>query len=180
MSNNIVPKLRRLVSYFIDWYIISMLLNLVIIIYMHYTEGIIHFSMTLDYFDIKVATKLLCIMGIIDFLYFVIIPAKITKGQTLGKKIMKLKVISNTGEKASVLNLLVRNFFGIIIIEGCFSPMSNYMRNVLMIKVGNQPIQYMVYIYTAIGILSILSMFISKEGKMIHDYIGKTKVVDIA
>ena len=69
-------------------------------------------------------------------LYFCVVPKYFLKGQTLGKKLTKIKVVNKDGSDVSFLNLWKRDILGMIMIEGCFMPLSNYMRNVLMLVIG--------------------------------------------
>ena len=95
-------------------------------------------------------------------------------GKTIGKKICKIKVKSLG--KLTFTQLVVRNLFGIVILEGCLNPLSNYIRNVFLLYVSRDLVQYMVYFSAFIGIVSIICMFVTPKKKMIHDLISKTEV----
>ena len=116
-------------------------------------------------------------MFIVEIIYFCIIPKYVFKGQTIGKKILKLKVVNNNGSEATFMNLLRRDLLGVVIIEGSFVPLSNYIRNVLMPYVGRVPVQYLVYLFTIVSLVSVSLLVFEKNGRMLHDYIGGTKVV---
>ena len=50
--------------------------------------------------------------------YFVIVPAYIYPGQTLGKKICKIKIVKVNNEQVTIKNMLLRQLLGVIVIEG--------------------------------------------------------------
>lgn len=166
--------IRRFFSYLIDWYVITLLIDVVIKVYTYiiYGQSII---ITLDNFDLYVAFGLLVTMFIINCLYFIIIPY-LLDGVTLGKKIFKLKTINKNGDRASIINLFCKEVIGNVIIEGSFYPFSNYVFNLLLIISGESIIKIIAYIHTFIGIISIMILF-TKRARMIHDYIGNTMTI---
>lgn len=95
-------------------------------------------------------------------------------GQTLGKKLMRIKVSTNDNKNPSHLSLIVRA----LIINSIFTSVLSCILILFIAK--NQ------YIYT-IGVLqviqslvmlaSILMVAFSKEKRGLHDLIAKTKVV---
>lgn len=169
-------KMRRIIAYMIDWYIISFLMNvlMVTVVYLKQHE-IITNLVPIGYFDGNTQVVLLLLLLVIQIIYFCCLPI-LFNGQTLGKKITKLKIVNKDGTNVSFLNLLKRDLLGMVIIEGCFSPFSNYIRNVLITFIGRTFVQYLIYISFAMGLISILLMLFKKE-KMLHDLIGGTKVI---
>ena len=90
------------------------------------------------------------------------------------KKIVKIKTYSF--RKLSMLSLLIRNFIGMILIEGCFNPLSNYIRMVIMEFVGRNMVKHLVTISMIIGLLSLICMVVTKKKRMLHDIISNTYV----
>lgn len=128
-------------------------------------------------FDKNEQIVILGILFIVEIVYFCVIPRYVFKGQTIGKKILKIKIINNNGSEATFMNLFRRDLLGVVIVEGSFAPLSNYIRNVLMPYVGRIPVQYLVYLFTIISLVSVSLLVFEKNGRMFHDYIGGTKVV---
>ena len=128
-------------------------------------------------FDKNEQLVILGILFIVEIVYFCVIPRYVFKGQTIGKKILKIKIINNNGSETTFMNLLRRDLLGVVIVEGSFVPLSNYIRNVLMPYVGRVPVQYLVYLFTIISLVSVSLLVFKKNGRMFHDYIGGTKVV---
>ena len=128
-------------------------------------------------FDKSEQLVILGILFIVEIIYFCVIPKYVFKGQTIGKKILKIKIVNNNDSEVTFMNLLRRDLLGVVIVEGSFVPLSNYIRNVLMPYVGRVPVQYLVYLFTIISLVSVSLLVFDKNGRMLHDYIGGTKVV---
>lgn len=110
---------------------------------------------------------------VITLLYFVLFQG-FTYGQTLGKKIMRLKVVTDEGERVSYKQLLIRSVFLFSIIY--------YVLETIAIFVV--PIKYFLYIYNSLlflnsllSIIIIISIIISKNSKGLHGLVSKTKVI---
>ena len=111
---------------------------------------------------------------VLTFGYFATF-AYYNNGQTLGKKLLKIKVVTNDGKEPSHFQFMGRS----LIINGCLASLLSIIL-ILIIK-SNQ------YSYT-IGIVSIVQsviMFASlisvisrKDRRGIHDLISNTKVVE--
>ncbi len=166
--------IRRLIAYCIDWYIMSFVMNVfLVMIYYFQTHTILTNLIPIQAFPIKSQCTLLLGLFVIFILYDCILPY-FWNGQTIGKKISKIRIVSE--KKWNLWTLFLRNFIGFVLIEGCFNPFSNYIRNVLISFAGRDIVQYLVYFSVIAGIVSIGCMFISPKRKMLHDYIANTKV----
>lgn len=110
--------------------------------------------------------------------YFVIVPTFIYKGQTLGKKLCKIKIVKKSNEEITLKNMLLRQVVGIIIIEGSLVTASAIWHSIVTIITQVNfisPLMYLGFVMTAI---SILLMLFKGENRAIHDYLGGTKVVN--
>ena len=126
-----VKTTKRVLAYFIDIMIIFFAIGVIVnvkekdktamqlrsdieIVNELYANGEIKFH---EYFDrwtvINQQIDQECVIYLIFnilliLIYFVLLP-KVWNGQTIGKKILKLKVVSNTGEKVTIVQYLIRN-----------------------------------------------------------------------
>ena len=110
---------------------------------------------------------------IIDVLYFVVFQLY-NKGQTLGKKLMKIRVISDDGDlsmnqmifRAFIVNFILSNIINFALIT--FSSKDIYLGTSICISM----IQYIIMFISII-------MLTTKEGRTIHDRLVHTRVVKV-
>ncbi len=113
------------------------------------------------------------------FLYFVLF-AYFTNGQTLGKKLFKLKVVRQDGEKVKLSNLTLRTllsgssiFMGVNIIV---------VIQLLLLMIPQNQVYFYAILFSSmisyvIEIIGLVLLF-SKEHRSLDDIIGSTKVID--
>ena len=101
--------------------------------------------------------------------YFVVF-ATLNKGQTLGKKLLKIKVVNKDGEKPSIWNMLLRSLFIYNIVSALFS--------IIFVNTFT-------YIYTIVGYVEFFVIIVSffmvtykKDGRGLHDMIAGTNVIE--
>lgn len=112
---------------------------------------------------------------VITILYFVVF-GYFCNGQTLGKKMLQLQVVSKEGNRANILKLLLRT----VILTGILTSILNL---ILLFSV-NKEVYFVANEY--IGIVSgIIEMIIlvmvlyRKDKRGLHDMISGTKVIDL-
>lgn len=106
--------------------------------------------------------------------YFVVF-ATLNKGQTLGKKLLKIRVVNKNNDKPSIWNMLVRSLFIYNIISILFSTVAVKFLN----------INTFTYIYTTLRyiecfviIISFFMVIYKKDGRGLHDMIAGTSVIE--
>ena len=176
---NNIGFLRRFISYMMDWYIGGMLTSLPIIL--TYTAmnssniGTIEQNINIFEYPLNIIIGLASFM--VAALYYVYVPMFINNGQTLGKKIMKLRIVSNDYSEAAKKQIFIRQFVIILLLEGSLYTSSNMLHQVLNEVTGAN----IVSIYNTIGIaitaLSALLVVIFKSRRALHDIITSTRVV---
>lgn len=97
-------------------------------------------------------------------------------GQTLGKKIMKLRVVANKEKALNMFNYIVR----CVILNGVFSNVALlicvYLCNYNSYYTANYIITN---IASIIEIIILMMVFMNKDGRGLHDYLAGTKVIEI-
>lgn len=111
---------------------------------------------------------------IIIFLYFGVF-VYFTKGQTLGKRIMGIKIVSNKGKELKWYNYFIRAFIlnGVILnlctlIAICFKE-STYLK--IYSAASNFDLILMIILF--------LMILFWKDGRGLHDILAGTKVIDV-
>lgn len=116
---------------------------------------------------------------VFSFLYFVLF-AYFTNGQTLGKKLFKLRVVRQDGEKVKLSNLMLRTllsgssiFMGVNIIV---------VIQLLLLMISQNQVYFNAILFSSmisyvIEIIGLVLLF-SKEHRSLDDIIGSTKVID--
>ncbi len=105
---------------------------------------------------------------------------KFNKGQTLGKKIMRIKVTSNDDKELSLLSYLLRLlasyhvFIGNIIVLIANSVLINY----LDVNKYYNANMIVTYVFFGIAIISFVMILIREDKRGLHDIISNTKVIN--
>ena len=110
---------------------------------------------------------------VISFGYFVIF-ACLNKGQTLGKKIFKLKVVNKKGKEPGIWNMFGRSIFLYGILIGITNVISLY---VLDVKLFNYVSSSLNYAYYGFIIICTFMVMYKKDNRGLHDIIGRTSVI---
>lgn len=107
-------------------------------------------------------------------MYFGIIQYAL-KGQTVGKKLMKLRVVSNNDKKLTVWNYILR----IVILNNVIFTAIN-IGGVYFLNVDKYYyLSYVVSMLTSLVSLLILMMIMFRnDGRGLHDYLANTKVIE--
>lgn len=195
-------KYKRLIAYIIDFFIISFFMSLVSSsgvlnksLYQYndaterlnnlYTEALEldeeNLSDKLDemkniVYDVNNFGGLYFSLEIIVMLGYYVIFQYFNKGQTIGKKLLKIRVVSIDDSELSLGNLLLRS---IILYSVIFT-----ILNMIIIQFTSVNAFY--NIYTILGLINILITYgtyfmilFRKDEKGLHDLIASSKVVEV-
>lgn len=127
----------------------------------------LNYELTKRKLPVNVITCVIIIGYYIVFAYF-------NKGQTLGKKICKIRVVNDKGERASIWNILIRSLFIYGIITTLYSLICI---NFLDIESFNYSVSVISVIESLFIVISLLMMLYKKDGRGLHDIVAKTKVI---
>ncbi len=111
---------------------------------------------------------------VIAFLYFGVFQY-VTKGQTLGKKLLKIKVVSNKNKNLKLYNYLIRTF----ILNGVILNLLTLVAICLEKSTYYQVYNVAANIDYILMIVIFLMIMMSPEGRGLHDVLAGTKVIDI-
>ena len=161
-----VDMTTRAFAYIIDWVLGSFVTAFpTVFMYMSYTkstelnQNLLTFP-TITYALIAGGLSLLFAM-----IYYVYIPVKVHKGQTYGKKFMDVKVVKLDGSDVDFKTMLKREVLGRFLLEAS------------LVAVGNYIFLPLKCVSSVLCIISILIALKTDSRRMIHDYVGKTKII---
>ncbi len=167
-------SLRRFAAYAVDWYLYSVILISFNVLMMKAKGLEPVYYMTLEQYSGGDALGIMAALLLLHGLLFVVL-VKVWKGQTIGKKIFHIRIVSCDGNPVSLWQLFLREFAGVFALEGWFSPLNSYFRTLLAMYFGD--IIMLNRIWIAAAVLSLFIMRCNKDRRMFHDYIGRTKVI---
>lgn len=172
-----VNNFKRLLAYVIDWYVASMLAGIPIVL----TYSIFFKNLTITQELSQLPVPYCYIVGVIAILvylaYFIVIPMKMYRGQTFGKRIMDIKIVKDDGSNVDWMTLFKREVIGVMLVEGYIAASSSFLHQMICLFVGHDLNQFFVYGYGIITVLSIVCACASPKRKMFHDMIAKTQLV---
>lgn len=119
------------------------------------------------------------LMIILGFFYQVILPFFFLDGQTIGKRLIGLKVVKLDESKAGLGNYVLR-YLGMMA-EGFpnFSFIGQINVLVYTYLSGNSQPEWVNQVFGAIFALSVIWALIQSQRRSLHDYIGGTKVIPV-
>lgn len=130
-----------------------------------------HYNYILDRQSIEIT--FLSVLAIL--LYFCVI--QFYMGQTIGKKIMKIKVVSNNGKDLTLFNFFTRS----LIVNEAIISICNLIFVIVLQEnsyiIYNQVIFYITYV---LELLIMFTILFNKNNRGIHDIVANTKVVDVS
>lgn len=187
---------KRMGAFILDYFIIVLAISLITVgfsnnkteelanemskLLENYQKGEITFN---DYkdktyeinYELQKSNLTINVVSVTLYVGYFIIFATLNKGQTLGKKILKIKVVNKDGNIPSIWNMLLRSLFIYNIISALFS--------IIFVNLLN--INTFTYIYTIIGYVEFFVIFVSffmvtyrKDGRGLHDIIAGTNVIE--
>lgn len=171
-----MPFYKRLFAYFIDWYIISVLTILPINLIYGMTFQQKTFESTLSKLPLVPATIAFLFGLILSFFYLIYYPYK-HDGQTLGKKLMSIKIEKMNGENLDLKTLIIRNGVGIFFIEGTLYTCSIYFWELANIIFQTPISSTTLNILSIVTFISLFMNLFSPQRIMLHDFMSKTHVV---
>lgn len=119
--------------------------------------------------------------------YSIVFSNFIFKGQTIGKKIMKITVLKEQYEKIDIISLLNREIFGKIFIERInlwilLILSHTSLLDTLLLRVGDNVLYLILWYIISLPwvlFISFAMMINNKEHLSLHDRLSKTRVVSI-
>jgi len=172
---------KRLIAYLIDWFLGGIIGGFpAVLIFALVTDSSDMFGSLYDLPALDYPTYWSYIIGIsclvVGLIYYVYIPLKKYPGQTLGKKIMKIKIMRVDGDPLNLKTLIIRQVIGLMLLEGTAVVVSIYLWQMLTLATKFYIENYSTIVTYAITLLSTILVYITPSRRSIHDYMAKTRV----
>lgn len=125
-------------------------------------------------YDLNYSTCLVTIVDtVIVILYFIVFQFY-NKGQTLGKKIMKLRVVSNDDSNISINQIAIHSLIA-------DSILSDILGIGILLFLSRDYYYYFYvgldFIFSVVVIICVFMVLFRKDGRGLHDILAKTKVI---
>lgn len=109
-------------------------------------------------------------------IYYVAVPVLLWRGQTPGKRWLKIKIVSGDGQEAGIGQLIIRQLLGIIVVEGSLVSASTIWHQMVSIAIGIEVVRPLMYAGMAVSLVSAVLVLMGRR-RAIHDMLGGTMVV---
>ena len=170
----------RFVAYLIDW-LLGLLVSafpLVIII------GSITGSTEVSDDLLSIGLPWSIIGGLLAILfgfgYYVLIPWKVWKGQTPGKRMLNIVILTEKYKEVTLKALIMRQVVGLFLLEGFLISSSRYLRDIILVITGSEIlVQYIYYAAIGISLISVLMAVFTWKNQALHDRLAKTRVYPV-
>jgi uncharacterized RDD family membrane protein YckC len=161
-------SLKRLLAYWLDFVLLAFLLCSVQLILYKTSSGFPFVYLNKGY---QIELWVLFSMSLPVWLYFIYF--ELRRQQTIGKRILNLKVMNMEGTRLNIQQVLVRT---------CMKLLPWELTHIIVLvprpwwsmEIPNN--QFLILIPNMIMILYIIVLFINKGERAIHDYAAKTKI----
>ena len=166
---------RRFIAYLVDWYIGGLATSLPISAIAWKLYGSMQNQNIMSFPHPYGVIVGLLALGF-ALMYYAAVPILCWRGQTLGKRWLKLKIVDASGSEATAGQLLLRQVVGIIIVEGSLVSASAIWHQLGTMLTGVDLVTVLMYAGMGISIVCAVLVLVGKH-RATHAFLGGTKVV---
>jgi uncharacterized RDD family membrane protein YckC len=179
-KNSYAPYTRRFGAFIVDWYFSSLFALLPVVFIQSYLQNDLIIENRIDTLPFWVAFTTVIVSITLYTVYYCVLPLKkvfgYDVGQTIGRRIFKIKLISNTGS-LSFKQLLIREIMGVLLLQGVITSVNIYIMSLTQMALQIDVVPYFQSIYYLIAFISMMMLVVGKRKQTFHDFISKTKMV---
>lgn len=174
------PYGRRLIAFFIDWYLSSLLAVLPIYLVQSISRKEFVMVNSLEGLPIQLVALGATLAVVVYFIYFGILPAigkPFGDGKTLGRKLLGIRLTTTNGDHVPLQAFFLREIIGILLLHGNLTSVNTYLISLaynITDSASFLPLQQT--FYYAMIIISFL-LLVSKKKQTLYDLISNTKIV---
>ena len=133
-----------------------------------YSEEI--FELNYDYQKSILPSSIVSV--VVSIGYFIVF-ATLNRGQTLGKKLFKIRIVNMDNKDPNIWNMMFRSIPLYGILTGIINIIGLYILNVKMFNYTSTIVNYAYYGFV---IICLFMVMYKKDGRGLHDLIGRTYV----
>lgn len=169
------PFGRRIVAFLINWYVGS-LVTAVPVAAVAVSLG--YQATDQNVLDYPAPWGLIAaVTGIVaGVVYYGVVPM-LTKGQTLGKRLLGLRIVGRDGERATACQLVLRQVLGLILLEQAAVGTSTVVQQVIALLAGATAATVVMWVGYALTLASFAVCGAAPSHRALHDLISGTRVV---
>lgn len=176
-SAGAAPFGRRIIAFLIDWYVGSLATALPV--------ACVAMSLGLEMTEQNVlsypepmglAAALLGIAA--GVAYYALVPM-VFRGQTLGKRLLGLRIIDRDGAPAAPVQLILRQFVGLILIEQAAVGTGAVVQQLVALVAGGDVATIVMWAGFALTLVSLVVCGVRPDRRALHDLIAGTRVTAV-
>lgn len=170
-----VANIRRFFGYLFDFFLANVLAVVPLVFIQSKLTGSTNTTQVLAGLPLKWVYIITALVFVLYIVYYVVIPLKVWRGQTPAKRLLGYKIVMKDGSDVTCKALLLRNVFAMTFIEGAAFT-TTYVIQLVVLTAGVDYPSYVSYICYFMTLLSIVVTWTNPNRRMIHDFIGGTKI----
>ncbi|MGB4984175.1 MAG: RDD family protein [Erysipelotrichaceae bacterium] len=172
----VASGVKRILAYVIDWYLGFMFGCLPIL----YLSNVINQKTTVDFslsqFSGQMMYVVLFLALLFSIFYYFVVPTFIYRGQTIGKRMLKIRVVGENGNCLSIKQSFIRQVIGVMILESSFMLSGNLICEVIGIVVNPLIGDILSYVFLGLFVISLILVY--KKNRSLHDLFVKSIVIE--
>ena len=178
-SKNVIveTRMRRFLAMIIDWYLTQMISVIPITFYLRDGDYLKPHMFEYTNYPFMTGLGLIIFAFIVGIIYYWVIPSYLFKGQTLGKKICKIKIVTEDYQPVNAKTLFIRDMIASTWIEGGIIITATSIHKLVGLVGYSQIATYWQYLTYIITIISIIYAYFNKQSQSFHDKIAKSIVI---
>lgn len=175
---NSYPYFKRFIAFLIDWYLSTFIAAFPVYAFQSFNAKDLVIVNRIDNLPLPHALSAAFLGLTIYTLYFCVLPLKTEKRQTMGRKLLDLKLEKVNQTVVQFKDLFLRDFLGILLLQGNLTTANIYIMTFVQELTKRDIIPYYQSFYNLTVLLSMGIFFFIKKQQTLHDLISKTKVVE--
>ncbi|MCH4285786.1 MULTISPECIES: RDD family protein [Bacillota] len=173
-----VGNLRRFFGYLMDFFLANVLAVIPLVFIESRVTGSTETTQVLAGLPLPYVYLITALVFLLYILYYVVIPLKVWPGQTPAKRLLNYKIVMMDGSDVTLKALLLRNVFAMTFVEGAAFT-TTYVIQLVVLTAGIDYPKFISYVCYFMTLLSIVVTWTNPNRRMLHDFIGGTKVYQL-